>query len=147
MLLFLLLHSRGKTLMIFPTMLLCCSRPTRSVWMWKLSLPWDYKHFCCLQFFFVLGSFCVCRKKYYLFMAVNSVDVLYLFPYFFFVSDSIIHATMKIHHPKLFPTLVLPRWEALQYMMDLFFVSPPSATTYTTAWWMGRVFSCFSNIY
>lgn len=36
--------------------------------------------FCCLFFSFFL---CVRRKKYYLFMAVNSVDVLYLFPYFF----------------------------------------------------------------
>lgn len=38
------------------------------------------------------------KKMYHLFMAANSVDVLYLFPYFFSffsVSDSIIHSTMN----------------------------------------------------
>lgn len=54
----------------------------KPMWMWKLFLPWDYKHFLLPLFSFFL---CVRRKKYYLFMAVNSVDVLYLFPYFFFV--------------------------------------------------------------
>lgn len=76
--------------------------------------------------FFSSVSLSACAvKKYYLFMAVNSVDVLYLF-HFFFVSDSIIHATMKIHHPKLCFQTLPTRDETLQYMMDPFLGAAPT---------------------
>ena len=91
--------------------------------------------FCVASFFpFFL---CVRRKKYYLFMAVNSVDVLYLFPYFFLVFFSRFFFVFRIQLfmqqwkyiiPSFFPSflslffthsLAPTRW-TLRYMMDPF---------------------------
>lgn len=141
----LILLSPLENFMILQTK--CCSQVATCIhpaYMWKLFLPWDYEHFL-LPFCCSVLSGSPCSVKI-LFIHVGKLCWCFVpFPYFFvsfsfFVSDSIIHATMKIHHPELFLWLSETKRSAPIHDGSFFVLVQPSHN-------VRRVFLCVSQIF